>query len=53
MHPDIRKFPSDTFYGGLISDHESVNMRDWKNTIFKKRVVFFDLIDNKEEQHEL
>ena len=27
MHPDIRKFPSDVFYGGEIKDDDSVTKR--------------------------
>ena len=43
MHPDIRQFPSDCFYGGQIVDHSSVYERTQPDLIFEKRVVFFDL----------
>lgn len=48
MYPTIRKFPSDAFYEGRITDGDSVLTRELDMTIKNltahfSRVVFFDL----------
>jgi senataxin len=48
MYPTIRKFPSDAFYEGKISDGDSVLTRELDQTLKNlaahfNRVVFFDI----------
>tara|TARA_B110000285_G_C15072258_1_gene588651 strand:+ start:428 stop:1432 length:1005 start_codon:yes stop_codon:yes gene_type:complete len=49
MHPKIRAFPSEQFYGGAITDHPSIGLRSPPMTIsnlatvFTNRVIFFDI----------
>jgi superfamily I DNA and/or RNA helicase len=56
MHSVIRKFPSDTFYGGRIRDAGKIAKRKFDgddlaklDSIFQ-RVVFLDLVHSNEDQ---
>ena len=54
MHPNIRAFPSEQFYGGAITDHPSIGLRSAPQQIanlaqvFASRVLFFDVQDSEE-----
>jgi len=54
MHPKIRAFPSEQFYGGAITDHSSIGTRAIPqqianlNQIFANRIIFFDIEDSEE-----
>lgn len=54
MHPKIRAFPSEQFYGGAITDHTSIGMRVPPQQIanlaqvFAQRIIFFDVMDSEE-----
>ena len=54
MHPKIRAFPSEQFYGGAISDHPSIGTRCPPNQIsnlaqvFTDRIIFFDIQESEE-----
>lgn len=58
MFPTIRQFPSDQFYDGLLTDHESILSRGLPphlqnlQTFFRSRAVFFDLQDTQEQSDE-
>lgn len=49
MHPQIRAYPSEQFYGGAITDHSTIGTRSAPLTIsnlgrvFNSRIVFFDI----------
>ena len=49
MFPSIRLFPSNQFYDGLITDHESILSRGLPKylhnleTFFRERMIFFDI----------
>lgn len=58
MYPHIRKFPSDAFYEGRITDGDSVISRELDFVIQNltrhfQRVVFFDLVASTEEKVDL
>lgn len=58
MYPPIRKFPSDAFYEGRITDGDSVLNRELEASILSltkhfSRVVFFDLVKAREEKIDL
>ena len=56
MHPEIRAFPSKSFYLNKLVDHESVMERERNmhpslkklEELFQKRVILFDLQGNLE-----
>lgn len=54
MHPKIRAFPSEQFYGGAITDHPSIGTRAAPQqiqnlaNIFPQRIIFFDVQDSDE-----
>lgn len=54
MHPKIRAFPSEQFYGGAITDHPSIGTRATPQqiqnlaNIFPNRIIFFDIQDSDE-----
>jgi superfamily I DNA and/or RNA helicase len=54
MHPKIRAFPSEQFYGGAITDHSSIGTRAHPQQIenlthvFANRIIFFDIQDSEE-----
>ena len=54
MHPKIRAFPSEQFYGGAITDHQSIGLRNSPLTIsnlarvFPQRMIFFDICESEE-----
>lgn len=50
MHPEIRKFPSDYFYAGRLTDADSVisrNPEPWYDVGFFKPYIFFDVKGNE------
>lgn len=58
MHPTIRKFPSDVFYSGQITDGEIISTRSLDQVITNlskhfRQVVFFDLINSEESVQDL
>jgi senataxin len=58
MHPVIRQFPSDTFYGGLITDGNSIKTRQLDPVMTElskhfRQVVFIDLADSNEKVQDL
>ena len=54
MHPLIRAYPSEQFYGGAITDHPSIVTRSAPQQIsnlaqiFSNRCIFFDILDSEE-----
>lgn len=58
MFPTIRKFPSDAFYEGQITDGDIVLTRELDSTILNltklfSRVVFFDMTGSCEKEIDL
>lgn len=54
MHPKIRAFPSEQFYGGAITDHPSIGIRNPPQQIvnlaqiFSNRIIFFNIEESEE-----
>ena len=61
MHSIIREFPSKLFYNNLLTDDDSIKLRETSDDFkifailkqYYRRVVFFDILDSYDNEDEL